>query len=335
MMNVGRIAIKGFAGFLKFKAGRPKPVYAGFYATHRCNLRCNFCDFWKFNTPELSTREALIIIDKICRLGVLFFGFTGGEPLLREDLTRLAKRASSHGCVVSVNTNGTLIDKIRASELASVFDAVVVSIDGPEKVHDRLRGRAGTYKKAVNAIKFLKNEGLKVGVSSVITPSNIRYLPQHIEELYTLVDFVQLQPIHPYPPPPQNRPSPEEVSWLLDYLLKFKRRDPRFIALPTDYIKGFKPYFDGELPKICHAGELYIGVDPMGRLQACPALVDIPLGNLLVQPAEEILRNKTQSENWGKVTSCSGCWMECTSAVSMLMDKPIGRGLPLMTLGWK
>jgi len=322
-MRSGQLTAKILAGFLKFKAKRPTPLFASYNVTSRCNMKCSFCDWWKTDMPELPTQKALTAIDQVCSLGVPFFDLSGGEPLLRKDLSTLAKKAASYGCLVSMNTNGTLLKSGRASEIADVFDVVVVSLDGPKEIHDKIRGVAGTYGKAVEAIKLLKARGVRVGVNSVVTPWNIEILPQFIEKLRSLVDFAQVQPIHPYPPPLKNTPSHEAVSKLLDYLLNLKRSDPSFLAVPTDFVKGFKLFFDGKAPKICHAGELYVAIDPMGRLLACPARADVVLGNLLTDSAGEILKEKRKSEGWLKVSSCEGCWLECTVGVSMVLENPL------------
>jgi len=331
-MKTEQLATKILTGFLKFKARRPTPLFASYNVTSRCNMKCSFCDWWKMNMPELPTRKALTAIDEVCSLGVPFFDLSGGEPLLRKDLAILAKRASSHGCLVSTNTNGTLFKSSRASEIANAFDVVVVSLDGPEEVHDKLRGVRGTHDKAIEAIKLLKAHGTRVGVNTVVTPWNIKILPHFIEELRSLVDFAQVQPVHPYPPPPQNKPSPEEVSRLLDYLMRLKRSSPGFLAVPTDFIKGFEAYFEGETPKICHAGELYVAIDPMGRLLACPARADVVLGDVLKHSASEILRDKAKSEGWLKVSLCQGCWLECTVGISMVMEKPFKEAFRLTGL---
>jgi MoaA/NifB/PqqE/SkfB family radical SAM enzyme len=322
-MRSGQLTAKILAGFLRFKAKRPTPLFASYNVTSRCNMKCSFCDWWKMNMPELPTKKALTAIDEVCSLGVSFFDLSGGEPLLRKDLLILARKASSYGCLVSMNTNGTLLKSGRASEIADVFDVVVVSLDGPKEIHDKIRGVAGTYDKAIEAIKLLKARGVRVGVNSVVTPWNIEILPRFIEELRSLVDFAQVQPIHPYPPPPQNTPSHEAISKLLDYLLKLKRSDPSFLAVPTDFVKSFELFFDGKAPKICHAGELYVAIDPMGRLLACPARADVVLGNLLTDSAGEILKEKRKSEGWLKVSSCEGCWLECTVGVSMVLENPL------------
>jgi MoaA/NifB/PqqE/SkfB family radical SAM enzyme len=331
-MKPRQLTPKILTGFLKFKVRRPTPLFASYNVTGRCNMRCVFCEWWKTTTPELSTKNAIAAIDAVCNLGVPFFDLSGGEPLLRKDLTTLATRAANHGCLVSMNTNGTLLNESRVSMVADTFDLVVISLDGPKEVHDRIRGVAGTYDKAVEAIKLLKAHGVRVGVNSVVTPWNITILPQFIEELRSQVDFVQVQPIHPYPPPAENTPSEKAVSMLMNYLLRLKHSDPGLLGVPTEFIKGFKAFFRSKAPKICHAGELYVGVNPSGQLLACPARSDIVLGDILSGSVGDILKEKRDSEGWRKVSSCRGCWLECTVGVSMVLENPLKEASQLISL---
>ena len=333
-MKSTQLTAKVIAGFLKFKAKRPTPLFASYNVTGRCNMRCLFCEWWKTDRPELPTKKALAAIDAVCSLGVPFFDLSGGEPLLRKDLSALAKRATSHGCLVSMNTNGTLLNEKRLSEIADVLDLVVVSLDGPKDVHDKIRGVPGTYDKAIEAIRLLKAHGIKVGINSVATPWNIDVLPSFIEELRNQVDFAQIQPIHPYPPPPENLTSDKQVNHLVGYLLRLKRIDPSFLAVPTDFLKGFELFFKGEAPKICHAGELYVAIDPMGKLLACPARSDLVLGDTLNESVDVILKGERDSEGWRKVSACRGCWLECTAGVSMMLKNPLKEAPQLVSL-WR
>jgi MoaA/NifB/PqqE/SkfB family radical SAM enzyme len=333
-MDATKLPAKIVTGFLKFKAKKPSPLFASYNVTGRCNMKCVFCEWWKTDIPELPTKKALAAIDAVCSLGVSFFDLSGGEPLLRKDLVVLAKRVASHGCFVSMNTNGTLLNERRVSELAGIFDSVVVSLDGPKDVHDKIRGVPGTYDKAVKATQLLKAHGVNVGVNSVATPTNINILPQFIEELRSQVDFAQVQPMHPYPPTPENTPSNKQVSNLIEYLLWLKRSDPGFLALPTDFIKGFEPFFKGTALKVCHAGELYIAIEPSGKLLACPARSDVILGDTLSDSVDTLLNGKRDSEGWQKVSACKGCWLECTAGVSMMLQNPLKEASQLVSL-WK
>ena len=320
-MKNSELVSKVFTGFLKFKAGRPTPMFASYNVTSRCNLRCAFCEWWKNSVPELSTNRALKAIDAVCNLGVPFFDLSGGEPLLREDLVALAKRVASHGCLVSMNTNGTLMKENIVDEVAAVFDTVVVSLDGPRQIHDGIRGVPGTYDKAMKAIRLLKTNGVKTGVNSVATPWNLNILPQFIEELQNIVDFAQIQPMHPCPTAPENILKKEQVSRLLDCLLNLKRSNPGFLAVPTEFINGFAHFFNGEAPKICHAGELYVAINPEGKLLACPARSDLVLGDALNSHIDNALKMR-DSVGWRGVHACKGCWLECTVGVSMTFKNP-------------
>jgi MoaA/NifB/PqqE/SkfB family radical SAM enzyme len=330
-MKTSQVATKVISGFLKFKTGRPTPLFASYNVTSRCNMRCAFCEWWKNEMPELSTKKALAAIDSVCNLGAPFFDLSGGEPLLRKDLIVLAKRVASHGCLVSMNSNGTLLTKDKIDDVANVFDTVVISLDGPEKIHDKIRGVAGTYKKAVNAIRLLKANGVRTGVNSVVTPWNIEILPKFIEELRILADFAQIQPMHPYPPAPENRPSNEQIVRLQEYLLSLKQSDPGFLAVPTEFIKGFEQFFKGKSPKICNAGDLYVAINPQGKLLACPARSDLILGDTSEDSIEEMLKNR-EKKGWRKVEACKGCWLECTVGVSMLFTNPFVEASQLVGL---
>jgi len=319
LVKVRRFAFKAFKNFVKFKCGKPSPLFVSYNVTGRCNLRCVYCDWWRTERLELPTDKALFVIDNVCSLGVAFFDFSGGEPLLRKDLVVLAKRAALHGCLVSMNTNATLLNQEKASKIADIFDVVVVSMDGPAECHDKIRGVAGTFQRAVEAIKTLKKYGVRIGVNSVISPYNIDVFPRFVEEMRSVVDFMQVQPIHPYPPPLENRLPTIKVATIQEHLLTLKREEPNFLAVPADFIRGLKPFFEGKLPKICDAGRLYVAIDPAGNLLACGARGDLALGNLLEFSAEEILLGKTEEakNGWVKVALCGGCWLECTVGVSM------------------
>ncbi len=294
-------------------------------------MKCIFCEWWKKSIPELSTKQALRAIDAVCSLGVPFFDLSGGEPLLRKDLFVLARRVASHGCLVSMNTNGTLLNENTILDVAKVFDTVVVSLDGPKNIHEKIRGVPGTYDKAIKAIELLRVHGVRTGVNSVITPWNVDILPQFIEELRGVVDFAQIQPMHPYPPLPGNVPKDEMVSLLVDYLLKLKCVDPGFLAVPAEFIKGFEQFFKGQSPRICDAGELYVAINPEGKLLACPARSDLVLGDTLHKEANELLKDRS-SEGWRQVALCKGCWLECTVGVSMLLENPLKEASQLLGL---
>ncbi|KAB1442376.1 12,18-didecarboxysiroheme deacetylase [Pseudodesulfovibrio senegalensis] len=158
-----------------------KPVVV-WNMTQRCNLKCVHCYAQAVDPSDhkdpISTDKAKEIIDDLAQFGAPVMLFSGGEPLVREDLTDLAKYATSKGMRAVISTNGTLITKKKAAELKEVgLSYVGISLDGSEKVHDDFRGVTGAYKQALKGVENCMAEGLKVGLRFTINKRNAVEIP--------------------------------------------------------------------------------------------------------------------------------------------------------------
>lgn len=143
--------------------------------TRACNLKCIHClnNSGIKQKDELTKEDLLKLIKKLSSLGVQEIRFTGGEPLLFNGIYDLIKFATEEGICTSLGTNGTLITKEVAKKLKeSGLKKVVVSIDGNKKTHDKIRGKKN-YQKAMNGLKYLKQNDINVRVNSVIMKSNM------------------------------------------------------------------------------------------------------------------------------------------------------------------
>nr|WP_298373819.1 heme d1 biosynthesis radical SAM protein NirJ [uncultured Halomonas sp.] len=148
----------------------------------RCNLTCKHCyttsadiDF----AGELSTDEALTVLDdlKTCRVPALIL--SGGEPLMRPDIFELSRRAKELGIYTGLSTNGTLITEDNIAEIAAAgYDYVGISIDGLEATHDVFRQRQGAFRESMHAVALCKAHGIKVGLRTTLTQHNYQELPQ-------------------------------------------------------------------------------------------------------------------------------------------------------------
>lgn len=143
--------------------------------TWKCNLNCKHC-YAGFKGKELSTEDAKRIVEDLASFGVPLILFSGGEPLLREDLIEIATFAKSKGISCVLSTNGSLINEKNAEELA-IFDYVGISIDGDKEVHDNFRGLKGAFDMALNGIKVLSEQNIPVGVRFTLTKYNFDKLP--------------------------------------------------------------------------------------------------------------------------------------------------------------
>jgi Fe-coproporphyrin III synthase len=112
----------------------------------RCNCRCLMCDIWKgTDAREISAEDLERHIASIEKLGVEWAVFTGGEPLMHSDLFRLCEILRQRGIRITVLSSGLLLER-HASALVSFVDDVIVSLDGPPEVHDRIRGVPSAYR---------------------------------------------------------------------------------------------------------------------------------------------------------------------------------------------
>ncbi|MDD4730382.1 MAG: 12,18-didecarboxysiroheme deacetylase [Desulfovibrio sp.] len=163
-----------------------KPVVV-WNMTQRCNLKCVHCYAHAIDPSAhkdpISTEQAKAMIDDLAAYGAPVMLFSGGEPLVRKDLTELAKYATSKGMRAVISTNGTLITKEKAKELREVgLSYVGISLDGAEEVHDKFRGVPGAYKKALEGVANCQAEGLKVGLRFTINKRNATQIP-HLFDL--------------------------------------------------------------------------------------------------------------------------------------------------------
>jgi radical SAM protein with 4Fe4S-binding SPASM domain len=150
--------------------------------TGRCNLRCAHC-YADANSAEacdqMSTAEGLTLINDLADFGVPVILFSGGEPLMRDDLFQFARLAAKRGIRIALSTNGTLIDANMAGVIRDIgFAEVGISLDGIESTNDRFRGKKGAYSEALDGIRHCLAEGVRVSLRLTITGANHLELPQ-------------------------------------------------------------------------------------------------------------------------------------------------------------
>lgn len=156
--------------------------------TFACNMRCIHCgtSAGKHRPDELTTQEALDLIDELAGLGTRTITLSGGEPLLREDWRELAMRVKQDGMVLHIVTNGYFLTPEIAADMARLqFDHVGVSFDGTEKTHNYIRQRKHSYERALNAMDNLRGKGVRFCAVSQVSNINLHELDTMHE---TLVD---------------------------------------------------------------------------------------------------------------------------------------------------
>jgi len=164
------------------------PRVLTFMMTYRCNLRCTMCWQWgeqglfhelskEHEIQQLDLATLRSVIEDVAQDGTGVF-LWGGEPFLHRDIMPFVEFIKSKGMYCSINTNGTYLprDSRRLTELG--VDAIMVSVDGPREVHDRIRGMQGSFQKIADGVKAVREarngNGRKpeIVVNTTISPGN-------------------------------------------------------------------------------------------------------------------------------------------------------------------
>ena len=285
-------------------------------ATGACNARCRYCnvDATGANTPrELTTKEALRLVDEVHRFGVKWFGIKGGEPLMRKDIFEIVGYAKSLGLNVCLLTNGCFVDGEIYNKLVENQVWTSVSIDGPEEQNDILRGR-GSYKRALTAIQKLSEGKILNGLAAAITTVNYRHL-DHVAELAekyhaNFVWFNHLVPSGRAKEMIELTPSPEQYEWVLNHIWNLAQKYeskfeihvhcPHYARVvkqrnPPNFDEWYDRKFHGKCTYFAYGG--YISVTENGDL--------IPCFYTDLRPSEPMMlgniRQKGLKEAWKEV----------------------------------
>ena len=309
---------------------KPLSLYAPFLVvwdfTHKCNLSCKHCysNSGAVLEEELTTKEALNVVDQLADVGVTALAFSGGEPLSRKDFFDVARHAVKRGLYVSVATNGTLLTKENVRKLKQTgVHYVEVSIDGATaRTHDAFRGVPGAFEKAVAGIRNAVEEDLCACIASTATKSNLAEFPAIIDlaeeigaERFTYFNFI-----------PTGRGkahydqdlAPEEREKLMRYLLNRMSKGCKTTILTTApqlarvALQCQGPDGTGEVTmsmahmqtaKVskkavpladfiggCGAGRLYCSLSPQGDVHPC-VFLPINVGNLKTEKFGDVWLN--------------------------------------------
>ena len=144
--------------------------------TFACNMRCLHCGTaaGKIRPDELTSKEALDLIDELVALGSEELTLSGGEPLLRPDWRSLAARIVEKGAKAYLISNGYAVTKEVVRDFKKLgFTNVGISFDGSEKNHNYIRQRDDSWEKALNAMRLMTQEGVKYCAVSQISNLNL------------------------------------------------------------------------------------------------------------------------------------------------------------------
>ncbi len=171
-------------GYSLLQEAASSPASLFFEVTKKCNMDCTHC-FVDANTQqdagEISFSEAEPIIRQFSGIGGFYIRLTGGEPTTRGDFFDIVDLINDEHLYIGLNTNGLLNETTLDRILSSGIRDIRISLDGPEEINDRIRGR-GTYRKVLQTLEIISaynrvsEDPADVTINVVLMKSNKDYM---------------------------------------------------------------------------------------------------------------------------------------------------------------
>ncbi|MBT3182158.1 MAG: radical SAM protein [Deltaproteobacteria bacterium] len=308
------------------KSSDLRPLVATYHLTHRCNLRCFFCEEcgieqnkkWEAE-GELNTDEAKRLLRILSKRFALLY-VTGGEPFLRDDALEIFREAKQLPFkIITVNTNLTLMDRVE--QALPNIDNLVVSIDSIDpKRFDEIRGVKGMGERVLHnldrAISLQDKLNFKLLVNCVVTPSTIddaRKVMNYCVERNVKVGINAQNDKHG---PIKDLTQNDSFKELVREMMHIKRRTKLITGTKMYYDQMFEfiPYkcYPSLTPRINAKGDLAYPCDNLSNW--VPDVISIGEWDDIIQKAREM---------YGPIPDCKkSCQFQCYIEPSKIAKKP-------------
>jgi mycofactocin radical SAM maturase len=254
--------------------GLRSPVNLTWEVSLACNLSCSHC-LSASGAPaedEMTTAEALDLVEQLDTAKVFQINFGGGEPFMRPDFEQILDACHARGIMTCISTNGTLLDAARVERLAvSRLVAIQVSMDGATReTCDAIRG-AGVYDAAIAAVRLLAESRIPTRINTVLTAQNAAEIPALHQLAKDLGVSLRVSRFRPSGRGADNweelRPSPSQLLAFSDWLADSGevRTGDSFFSLTSQERQGLGL-------NLCGAAKLTCCVGPTGNMYPCAFL---------------------------------------------------------------
>ena len=287
------------------------PISVHLDITYRCNERCIHCYLDHDDHGEMSTAEIKNVLDQLCEAGVFFLVLSGGEVLMRRDFFEIVEYARRLQFNVKVKTNAVMIREKEARKLRALgVEQIQVSVYShrPE-IHDAITKLPGSFKRTIEAIKFLKSQDLKVTMANVLMTANM------FDNLGVIELAKELGV--PYTLDPTITPKMDGDMSIL--ALRAPATQLREVFRLEDLVGNADEYCAPPPPADenaateypCSAGHTSCYISPYGDVFPCVQF-PLPSGNVRRRSFLEIWRDSTElkevrSIRSGDLPTCSSC----------------------------
>lgn len=312
--------------YMHQKAGRLGiPVSGNFELTPRCNFNCKMCYIHSENKGmkknELSAADWLRIGKDAADSGMVFLLLTGGEPLLREDFAEIYTGLKKQGLMISVNTNGSLLE----GEILKLFEK-----EPPTRLNISLYGADDStyenlcenrcFSRVAKNIETVVGMGIQVKLNYSITPYNC----DDMAEIYSFAKKLKLHvqsSSYMYPPlrsgqteygENQGRFSPEEAAFYRikseQLYLGAQRFEQKAEKLKKYICDTSSKPMKKDCRSHCRAGRSNFWVDWQGNMGMCGMIPASENNNVLKNGFSQCWENvKKEADGIRLPEKCSEC----------------------------
>ena len=262
--------------------------YAVWEITLKCNLACQHCGSraGEARSQELSTLEALNLVQQLAEVGIQEVNLIGGEAFMRPDWLEIAKAITEAGMICGMTTGGFGISRETAQKMKDAgIQVVSVSVDGLEATNDHLRGKTGSWEWAFKTMSHLKQVGIPFGCNTQINRLSAPEFPQIYEKIRDAGIFAwQIQLTVPMGNAADNHQILLQPYELLDIYPMIARVVQRAKQEGVDVQPGNNIGYYGPYERLlrgggawtfwqgCSAGLSALGIEADGAIKGCPSL---------------------------------------------------------------
>jgi len=205
------------------------PFYASYKVTHKCGLKCSFCNVWMEKTPDLPKKDVFKVLDNIANSSIIVLSLEGGDPLIRKDLGEILEYAHQKPFYLFFTTNGHLLDKRPMKEYGKHIDYLHISID---EGHDNLE--------FFDRLEEFQSYGPEICIQIVVTKDTIDALEEKVKRVYEVEARTVVMPACHLEGTDDYYPGPRKFS---DEIIRLKKKYPNTITTPKGFLDNInKPH---------------------------------------------------------------------------------------------
>jgi len=302
-----------------------RPIHGSLELTPLCNMDCEMC-YIRLSPEEMAARGHLRTVrewtslgEQMQRAGVLFLLLTGGEPLLYPGFKALFTHLKKMGMILTVNTNGTLLDEAWAEFFAkNPPRRINITLYGANKdAYDNLCHYPEGFDRVLRGLRCLKDRGIDLKISGSLTAINHQQMKQIIAigdrlQIPVRIDTYIMPAVrvggHPFIHP--IRLDPESAASSQLEALRLELSDDTFDALINKYIWEADHLLPEEKPfnyNNCYAGRCSFSVNWQGKLRPCVMMAE-PSADVFALGFEKAWQSVSQGmQNICLCRECSRC----------------------------